>query len=64
MVKSTFTLTLDLYGDYISRDVTALAGLATKVAARTDSADIVVPLEFRKPLQLWIKSSGGEYSRT
>jgi integrase len=42
---STFTLTLDTYGDYINPDVSLPAGLARPVASAKDRADNVVPID-------------------
>ena len=40
---STFTLTLDVYGDYMNDDVSQPAGLARPVAAHSN----VIPLDRR-----------------
>jgi hypothetical protein len=41
---STFTLTLDVYGDYINQDVALPAGLARPIAAE-GTATNVIPLQ-------------------
>jgi integrase len=42
---STFTLTLDIYGDYINPDVFQPAGLSRPVAPAVETAGNVVPMD-------------------